>query len=146
MVGYISESAIERSVDMALFPANKSGIPEGDILWTNSAPTSSIGAGYVTLSQSISNYDYLKITARLNTSNTKNISILISVDDFKNKSGFTANSLNPAIFCYYASSGTRGRQFAYGSDTSFGMGQAINMGDGIADNTWLIPIEIRGIK
>lgn len=131
---------------MALFRCGGGGMPDGEVLWTNPAPTSSIGAGYVTLSQSISNYDYLKITARLNTSNTKTISILISVDDFKNKSGFTTNSLNPSIFCYYASSGTRGRQFAYGSDTSFGMGQAINMGDGMSDNTWLIPTEIRGIN
>lgn len=120
------------------------GIPKGELLWSDTFTTVA-ARNDIPLSKSITNYDYLKLKVKLNSNTDKFIELIFSASDFKNNSSFSANALNPSVYSYFNSSTTISRQFAYVNDTTFGWGQAYKSG-ATADNSWLLPIELRGIK
>ena len=63
-----------------------SGSHSESILWQNADPTAVFAPQNVTLSDSISNYSYIKITYRARITETNEFSVYMSVNDFKNTS------------------------------------------------------------
>lgn len=113
-------------------------------LWTNSSPTSNFAAQTITLSQDIDNYDYLKIAYRLSTSASTELSLIISVQDFKNtadangKGVITLNSKSSNVI--YA------RLIYYASDTSVFATVAYKIGSSGNSQAYSIPTKISGLK
>ena len=123
---------------------------EETVLWTNPNPTSSSGfaAQTVTLSDSISNYDYIYVTWGYNSSYTgtsnKNY---YSVSDFKNLTlgGGTRHFIGQGG-AQDTSNNTYTREIYYVSDTSIGftVGYGVNRVQSVANV--IIPLSIIGIK
>lgn len=113
-------------------------------LWTNSSPTSNFAAQTITLLQDIDNFDYLKITYRLSTSASTELSLIISVQDFKNtadangKGVITLNSKSSNVI--YA------RLIYYASDTSVSVTVAYKIGSSGNSQAYSIPTKISGLK
>lgn len=77
---------------------------EETVLWTNPSPTSGMGATTVTLSQSIANFKYIKITGRNVTSASVNLQAVYSQSYVAGTS-----SSGPAMSLMYSFSDTSGR-------------------------------------
>ena len=111
------------------------------ILWTNPSPTSTFARQTINLSQDINNFDYLKIKALGSTTNNLEISIYISVDDFK-KGGSTGSVAGPAL--YGANTGgTARRAIYYSSSTTILVDYA--EGGNTQYNNIAIPLQIIGL-
>lgn len=114
-------------------------------LWTNSAPTSSFAAQTVTLSQSIENFDYIKIKYKYGTSVNTTLSSIYSVEDFKQS--IEGGSHNICLMGILTPSTAYARILYYVSATSvkisayYGVGTAFSGGIDSA-----IPLEIIGLK
>ena len=61
-------------------------------LWNNPAPTSSLSAGNITLSQSYQNFKFLRVTARISTSKDTSGCTMISKEDFANGTTGTSST------------------------------------------------------
>ena len=119
-------------------------------LWTNSNPSAYQGAGQLTLSQSISNFKYLKFTIKEYTTwaDSTIMSIIISVEDFKRQikgdAGggslcFPAVQVNTAVFV---------RRLYYKDDTHIYLYDSIRLGgDGTGTNDNVdILVQIDGLN
>lgn len=131
---------------MALIrPIPTSGIKRS-ALWSNGSPTTSIdSATTITLSESMDNFDYLEFTYRPSTSTaTPEVSIMVSVDEFKNMSGsnpflfLVSPRVSPANYCTCA-------QYASVTSVTFTVGVPIASTSG-GNGGQVIPVRINGIK
>ena len=90
-------------------------------LWTNNAPTSAFAAQTITLSDSIDNYDYIKISAVYSTASNTLATAMMSVADFKNCTDYaTGKGIPQFAVCLNDGSGTpiaRIRRCSYLSST-----------------------------
>lgn len=114
------------------------------VLWTNSSPTSNFADQNVTLSDSMSNYDYLKFTYKKATNNATSTSAVFSVSDVKN---FADESVYGQIGGESATDWYMSRMLWYVSDTSVKISTAwgLNRANS-ANNSYIIPLSIIGIK
>lgn len=120
-------------------------------LWTNSAPTSNFASQTITLSDGISNYKFLKIRYRKNTTENVEHQVLYDVDDVISQ--FTSNA-----GAHYMGSiverenstpsyRTAARLYAMSNDTTMTISNAIYIDNpSTAQNAWAIPLEIIGVK
>lgn len=117
-------------------------------LWTNSDPTVNFTANDVTLSDSIANYDYIKISYTLMTSQSTIYSTIYPASDVMAwRTGSTASGdYKPEGILAGRSSGNYKREIFYISNTKlhFNNGTGINSTTG--DARMLIPTKISGLK
>ena len=115
------------------------------VLWTNSSPSSNFSSQDVTLSDNISNYDYIGIVTAFNTSGGNRSKTLMSVSDFKN-SPFPQTGNQVTLNMGSATSSiTMYRVAYYSSDTTIRIGTAVSSA-GNTNNAYVIPTQIVGIK
>lgn len=114
------------------------------VLWTNSAPTSSFAAQTITLSDSMSNYKYLKFRYKNTASGSLEASVICPVSDFVKMSDVSGNGIllilamqNPSIY---------GRRVYYVSTTSVNFKSALRVGSSGTTDSVAIPLEILGIN
>ncbi len=113
-------------------------------LWTNSSPTSTMADTTATLSDNLSNYDYLKVTYRISTSNATTNEVIVPVSDFKAmKYGNTYNFMGVSA---YVSSLAYCRPIEYTSETTIKIYQARKLYNSGYGNTIAIPTKISGLK
>lgn len=110
-------------------------------LWQNSAPTASFSSQEVTLSDDMTNYDYIRVYWRYSTSDTTESSELMSVSDFQ-QSG-TTRKPNMAIGVRTSSPTKRGVNFM--SNTSVGFASAVSDAGNVANGN-AIPTKITGLS
>lgn len=110
-------------------------------LWQNSAPTASFSAQSVTLSDDITNYDYIRVYWRYSTSDTTESSELMSVSDFQQSE--TTGKPNMAIGVRTSSPTKRGVNFM--SNTSVGFASAVSDAGNVANGN-AIPTKITGLS
>ena len=118
-------------------------------LWTNSSPSATFAEQTVTLSDNISNYDYIKIEWCESTSAlTNKSSIMVSASEFtRNKNPYyNAHDTTPAILGRGANNVSYLRYIAYESDTQVLFGHALRGNATGVDNTFTIPLNIYGVK
>lgn len=114
-------------------------------LWTNSSPTSNFNAQTVNLSDSLSNYDYIKVKVRFNTSTATENEVMCSVSQFKTMNiadgGFWLSNTLVSTYSYT-------RMYRYVSDTEIYINTAFKYGtsSGTTAPSFVIPIEIKGCK
>ena len=113
------------------------------VLWTNSAPTSNFADQNVTLSDSMSNYDYLKFTYKKATNNATSTSAVFSVSDVKN---FADESVYGQLGGESATDWYMSRYIWYISDTSVRISTAWKLNSVGNNNAYIIPLAIIGIK
>ena len=117
-------------------------------LWTNPNPTTAISSALtVTLSDSVDNYDYIKLWYRYSTADATAYSMIYTKDAFKQCQqgtfkapivGFTEQATDGSLYA---------RQAYYVSTTSVKFGGACYLlGSSSTDSTKSIPIEVVGIK
>ena len=123
-----------------VFHPFKSGLEE-TTLWTNSSPTSSFAGQAVALSDDITNYDYIRVYWRYNTTDATEVSVLMSVSDFQESA--TSGKPNMAIGVRTSSPTKRGVN--YSSNTSVGFASAVN-DVGNVSNGNANPTKITGCK
>lgn len=112
-------------------------------LWTNSAPTSAFAAQTVTLSDSISNYKYIKIKYRVSNSNSETSSVIMSVEDLKNTDTFDSTGLT---YGSMSGNGYKVRDYYYVNDTSISFTAGYQINYVATDNNSCIPLEITGLN
>lgn len=111
-------------------------------LWSNSSPSSNFVSQVVSLSQSMSNFNYLKIVWQYATTSSDEGNMIVSVADFKNMGLTTATS--ELALGGRGSSYTQVRGLFYESDTSIRFTGAAN--GTTASNNLCIPLYIYGLK
>ncbi len=116
------------------------------VLWANSSPSSSFAAQNVTLSDSLSNYDYIKVTYRISTSDGTSTSAICSVSDFKNYNTGTNKGFWLSLGGNPINSQSWVRELTYVSDTSIGITGGLRIQANSNDTSYFIPLEILGIK
>lgn len=126
----------------------KGGSLSRTVLWTNPNPTTAFNAQTVTLSDSISNYDYIEVSFyRADTVQTVSRTI-IPTADFINMT--VANRNMMGAIGYFASAGTTqyfARTFSYGTDRTVIFRNAAQVGGNTTTyQTGAIPIEVAGLK
>lgn len=112
------------------------------VLWTNSAPTANFTAQDVTLSQSMANFDYVKVQYAKTKSKTSDVqmSVIIPYSDFLHTiSSEDSGRLTGALY-YYSTY----RRFNYVSNTSIHFTGAAS--GSTAYNDYCIPTKISGLK
>ena len=122
---------------------NQQGGSTETVLWTNNSPTSAFSAQTVTLSQSIDNFDYIKITYRGGTSNANEVHAIYPVSDIRKMS--TSNLIWGAM-AGVNSSDKYGRYISYVSDTQISFSTSGNMAGSGTTNVATIPTQISGIS
>lgn len=116
------------------------------VLWTNSAPTSTFAAQSVTV-DAITNYDYIKITARFSTSDTATRQFILSPSEFK----LEADGTIAIGFRQASSTGSTRARAVFLTDSSytkisFASCYGLTTSSQTAANNYIIPISIAGIK
>lgn len=111
-------------------------------LWTNSSPTTSFSAQAVTLSQSMANFDYIKIQYAKTKDKTGEFqpSIIVSYADFLHTKSSEDSGRIKAVLYYYDTY----RRFYYVSDTSIQFNQATS--GSTSYPSYNVPIKISGLK
>ena len=116
------------------------------ILWTNNSPTSEYSGGNVTLSDSLSNYDYIKITVRAGTTNTTSWSTLYSISEFKTFAQNSTVSGCGHISGLNSANVRRSRGLVYVDDTTVNFKVCYEDGNSTLKNSDIIPTAIIGCK
>lgn len=118
------------------------------MLWTNSSPTSSFTEQSVTLSESISEYEYIKFSFYNYTGNSDISSIIISVDDLTAANGSSTDYEFSRFTGAAVSYGNKRyiRPFYYESDTSIYFNQTTGLGTSIMNNALTVPYQVIGLK
>lgn len=117
-------------------------------LWTNASPTTAISAQTdITLSDSLSNYDYIKVDyATYTNSSAKECSLVISVDDFQ-KGTLSANSPLLSLCSLNAQvDGSYSRALIYKNETTITIDKAYQDGSASNNGNFSIPLKIIGLK
>lgn len=113
-------------------------------LWENSSPTASFSGQAVTLSDDITNYDYVRIYWNNNTSSSENASIIVPTDIMA-MSGAVAGSIQITLGSR-TSVDNRVRIVRYSSDTDLIIGDNRSVGEAGGNNNGIIPIKITGLS
>ena len=126
---------------MAFYPAWGGGGGSGaeTTLWTNANPTSTYSSGTATLSQSMANFTYLKIVYRQSTTDSDEMSTLVPVDDL-------ANSDARISISWSVSNNIWSRNIAKVSNTSVTIGTCYKQAGANQGNSYVIPLNVVGIK
>ena len=121
------------------------GTPTETLLWENPSPNATFAAQSVTLSDSISNYDYIHFYFKSGASTNNIRSNIYSVADVKasTKSGARNNVCSTA--CSNTGSASA-RSITYESDTQLAFSSAWSLGNAASYNQTTIPLSIYGIK
>lgn len=118
-------------------------------LWTNSSPTANFAAQDVTLSQSMRNFDYLKVTYKLEKTSSDVLGCAIKpVSEIVNTVTQVSTGDHFGISIGYSGSGARLRLLLYKSDTTLNIttNLAVASSSTADRNNQLIPMQIIGIK
>lgn len=129
---------------MAYYRCGGGGDLTETTLWTNSSPTSNFSAQEVTLSDSISNYDYIEIVWRVSTSNSTEGAVMMPVSTFID-SGTSYDKPKLSI-CVAATSALYARRVQYTSDTSVYITICYKVGSSGTSGAYAIPLYIKGVK
>ena len=116
------------------------------LLWTNPSPTSNFGTQIITLSDSISNYDYIKVQFLGSTTISISSSVVTPVQDFILQQRSTNNTLRSITPGLQMSDGLFIRAFDYVSDTSINITDALRLNGSANNNSITIPYKIYGVK
>lgn len=114
------------------------------VLWTNPNPTSSFSPTACSLSESIDNFDYIKVLYRVSTSNNTQGSAIWPTSTIKIGGG--ANKIRASFSAQNASSVIYSRIVGYNSTTSLQIGQCSAWNQSLSDNALAIPLKIIGLK
>lgn len=122
------------------------------VIWTNPSPSSSMGSVIYQLSESVNNFDYIKVKYKVSLSNSSEGFVMMTVSDFLNTED-AQDVCNPAMFVRIKYSGTAYycyRGFAYSSSQSGSIAfiNPIRVSGSSSYNasTYLIPLQVIGIK
>lgn len=114
-------------------------------LWTNSSPSSAQTNTTISLSNNINNYDYLRIYWKRDTSTNEDISVMVSVDDFKKTKGDgiqLAFGGGQGYVGYISLS----RVMAYTDATTITIGPYAGIaGNAATNNSWCIITKVSGV-
>ena len=113
-------------------------------IWTNSSPTSTFPDTTITLSDSISNYKFLKIKFRKATTASDETSVMFDCDDFTEQ----IINTNKSVTCiaFVGTSVTYARRIGYVDDTHIHIDKNIQINGQATTTNYNIPVEIIGLK
>ena len=119
------------------------------VLWTNSNVANTFASQTITLSQSISNYDYIKITVTSSTSNTTEyMDTIFKVSDFityVQPSSSVNHWPQPAVGAR-AGGANDFRRLLYVPDNKISVSDCSAAGSTQTYNTRVIPVKVTGMK
>lgn len=132
---------------MAFYRTGGGGSATETVLWTNGSPTSSFSEQTVQLSQSIEDFDLIKVTFKLSTTNADEGAIIVPTQTIKNSLNSTNNTFRTSI-------GVRLSGYNYvrplfinsGVYDQLGIGSARITGNSGISNTSATPLQVIGIK
>jgi len=113
-------------------------------IWTNSIPTSTMSGQELTLSESIENFQYIKLYFRKSTNNAAQSSVIYEKDTFKAFTGGASTDGFCGMFGERLDGSNCFRRFAYESSTKMRIFDGLK-GTSSATNI-LIPVKICGLK
>ena len=112
-------------------------------LWTNPSSGTLFGGQTVTLSDNISNYKYLKVRYKNNTTVDQVGIIIVDIANFISQSPAPNNYNFPGML---TSNLSYARSFVYASANKIQFGTCYRITNGTANNSYSIPLEILGIE
>ena len=120
-------------------------------LWTNPSPTSDFDPSNtsqnpITLSQSIENFEYIKVTYRLSTSDSQEMSIICSINDLKKSLLDSTTHVLVLIGGYNVANEAYARYVGYVSNTSLRFTYAFRIYGSATSTSYLIPTKVEGLK
>lgn len=115
-------------------------------LWTNSSPTSAFAGQTVNLSESIDNYDYIKVKFKYANGYDIFSTPIVLVSDFKTYQANSQRSGAGMGGIFDASNNMYSRCYWYVNNTSVQFSAAYRLNSTTQYNDNLIPIEISGLK
>lgn len=123
---------------MALFRCGSGAGLQETVLWTNPNPTTSMSSTTVTLSESVTGFDFIKIESRVSTSDSTTYSVLMPASEWSSDYCFGfVNKINTNYFV---------RRFQKVSDTSGKFDDNCQIYNATNNNTHAIPVAIYGVK
>ena len=135
---HLLENTCYKPISDGYLYATQQGGSTETVLWTNSSPTSSFAAQTVTLSNGLSNYDYIRVKYRHTTTLDVTANVYATVANFTACAG--ASKPKPISLGMEASAGTfYSREIDYLTDTTVSV-------KATSDNARMIPLEIVGIS
>lgn len=115
-------------------------------LWTNSSPTSSFAAQSVTLSQSIQNFDYIRINYNLTKSNSTSGQVVYPSSYLASLTATSGNRINAGLTGGLNNNGNWVRTITAPSNTSIAFTTATRGASSSSSSDNLIPTSIVGLK
>lgn len=111
------------------------------VLWSNPSPTAGFGAQVITLSDAISNYDYIKFTFYVSAWDVIRVGENIYSSSYVLNTT-TGSDANPQFLCCvgYLSTSVTGARFSYHTSD-----KTLYISDG-SNNSYIIPAAVIGIK
>lgn len=119
------------------------------VLWTNPNVANTFAEQTITLTDSITNYDYIKVTvASSTTNNTEYMDTIYKVSDFMTyvKPSSSANHWPQAAVGARAGGASNFRTLLYVPDNKISISNGIISGSSSAQNTRVIPVTVKGLK
>ena len=131
---------------MALYRCGSGGATSTEtVLWTNGSPTSAFGAQTITLSDIVTNYDYLKITGRWSTTDDTSRNFIYPTTEMPtNQEGAVDIGMKVGSS---GDSRVRG-MYLYGGDDKLYFSQSYRLSSNAQtpSSNYMIPTQIIGIK
>ena len=114
------------------------------VLWTNPSPDSNFAGQTITLSESIDNFDYIKVTAKKAYNNsTFYTAFIVTPENFKK----TLSSLgSDRVEISFTIAGDYTRRVLYVDNTSVNFSLAYKLGASGTSQSYAIPLEILGLN
>ena len=132
-------------IDMDYGTSSGGSLPIETTLWENSSPTSSMTTQTITLSDDITNYDYLKVEYRQTTSTDTRSILVFTVNDFITNGIYTA--VGPKFTLgIRGSSVNHARPICYSTNTAIYIMNCYAIGATNSASGSCIPLKIVGIK
>lgn len=121
--------------------------PTETTLWTNTSPSADFTATTVTLSESIQNFDYIKVMYKFNKSDSDSTAVgdMMTVADFVYCS--TSSAVKQKLFLgAKLDNYSNARSVIYNTNTKIDIGNSTRVNQSGQNNAYTIPIKIVGIK
>lgn len=115
-----------------------------DILWSNSAPTSSFANKDITLNTNLSDYDTIRVYYRVSTSNSKTAFIDVLKSDFEEMNG-TNGTLKVGLACFDDNTSFL-RAVNYVNASTIHFNSAGQIGVTTTNNAKCIPVKVCGLN
>lgn len=131
---------------MGLYKAGGGGKMTETTLWTNSSPTSSFANQTVTLSQSITAFDYIRIYFRTQNTQDNEFSAIYLASEVNTWVESSSTPRPFGILCGNQGTNTRKRLVMYVSNTSLSLSHATGVNNSTTVDAALIPTKITGLK